>query len=445
MDNAVLVLKPTQDCIDIRISELTMDVNYKNPKKYKTAKYPIRQPRYLTWLIQVLSKIMLIGKEHKVEKINMEGLKPPYLLLSNHMSFVDFEMVSLGTYPHRVNNVVNIDGFYMRAWLLEWIGAICTRKFTTDLHLVKSIRKVLERGDVLCMYPEARYSPAGTTSYLPEALGMLVKKSKVPVVIALHHGNYLHAPFWNFRKKRKVPLYTTFTKLWDPEDLENMSVEEINAGLKEALTYDEYKYQKDNGILITEPYRAEGLNKILYQCPNCKTEHKMSSSGAEIFCEECGKRWYMNEDGSLTANDGNTEFSHIPDWFEWEREQVREEILSGNYHFEDEVEVYSLPRCYKYHPLGFAKLTHDPEHGFVLEGHYREKDYRIQRMPLQTNSLHVEYDFLRIKPFDLVDISTENDSFYCYTSKKDVITKLAFATEEIYKIALEKKRNPEAN
>ena len=101
-----------------------IDVNYKNPKKYKTAKYPIHQPRYLTWLIQVLSKMMLAGKEHKVEKINVEGLKPPYLLLSNHMSFVDFEMVSLCTYPHRVNNVVNIDGFYMRAWLLEWLANV---------------------------------------------------------------------------------------------------------------------------------------------------------------------------------------------------------------------------------------------------------------------------------------------------------------------------------
>ena len=417
-----------------------MDVNYKNPKKYKTAKYPIRQPIYLTWLIQMLSKMMLIGKEHKVEKFNMEGLKPPYLLLSNHMSFVDFELVSLGTYPHRVNNVVNIDGFYMRAWLLEWIGAICTRKFTTDLHLVRSIRKVLERGDVLCMYPEARYSPAGTTSYLPESLGMLVKKSKVPVVVALHHGNYLHSPFWNFRKKRKVPLYTTFTKIWDPEDLEKLSVEEINEGLKKALTYDDYKYQKENGILIKEPYRAEGLNKILYQCPHCKTEHKMSSEGAELFCTECGKRWYLNEDGTLKALEGETEFSHIPDWFEWERAEVRAEIERGEYSFEDDVEVYSLPRCYKYEPLGFGKLTHDPKEGFVLTGHYRGKDYRIQRMPLQTNSLHVEYDFLRIKPFDLVDISTENDSFYCYTTKKDVITKLAFATEEIYKIELEKKR-----
>ena len=417
-----------------------MDVNYKNPKKYNTAKYPIRQPIYLTWLIQMLSKMMLIGKKHKVEKFNMEGLKPPYLLLSNHMSFVDFEMVSLGTYPHRVNNVVNIDGFYMRAWLLEWIGAICTRKFTTDLHLVRSIRKVLDRGDVLCMYPEARYSPAGITSYLPESLGMLVKMCKVPVVVALHHGNYLHSPFWNFRKKRKVPLYTTFTKIWDPEDLEKLSVDEINAGLKDAFKYDDYKYQKENDILITEPYRAEGLNKILYQCPSCKTEHKMESEGADIFCTACGKRWHMNEDSSLTAFEGETEFSHIPDWFEWEREQVRSEIERGEYSFEDDVEVYSLPRCYKYEPLGFAKLKHDPEEGFVLEGHYRGEDYRIQRTPLQTNSLHVEYDFLRIKPFDLVDISTENDSFYCYTSKKDVITKLAFATEEIYKIQLEKKR-----
>ena len=57
---------------------------------------------------------MLTGKKHRVEKIGMEDLKPPYMMLSNHMSFVDFELASLGTYPARVNNVVNIDGYYMR-------------------------------------------------------------------------------------------------------------------------------------------------------------------------------------------------------------------------------------------------------------------------------------------------------------------------------------------
>ena len=175
-----------------------MNVNYKKDKHYKTAKYPIRQPWYLTWLIYILSKIMLTGIERKVEKINMEGLKPPYMILSNHMSFVDFEITATATHPKKVNNVINIDGYYKRAWLLEWIGGICTRKFTTDFHLVKSIKKVLSRGDILCMYPEARYSPYGTTSFLPDSLGGLVKMMKVPVVAVVHRGNYLRAPAWSF-------------------------------------------------------------------------------------------------------------------------------------------------------------------------------------------------------------------------------------------------------
>jgi hypothetical protein len=46
----------------------------------------------------------------------------------------------------------------------------------------------------------------------------------------------------------------------------------------------------------------------------------------------------------------------------------------------------------------------------------------------------VEYGFPHVTPFDCVDISTENDSFYCYPTKENVVTKLAFATEEIYKL-----------
>lgn len=209
-----------------------------------------------------------------------------------------------------------------------------------------------------------------------------------------------------------------------------MTVEEINAALKEAFQYDDYRYQKENGIKITEPYRAEGLHKVLYQCPHCLEEFKMDSQGTELFCTACGKRW--NEDGNLEALSGETEFRHIPDWFQWERTQVRKQIENGTYSFCDEVEVYSLPRVLRYIPLGKARLTHDCENGFVLHGHYRGQDYHIERTPGQTNSLHVEYDFGPLKKQDYVDISTENDSFYCRPSKKNVITKLAFATEELY-------------
>ena len=418
---------------------MNIDVNYRNKRRYNTARYPLHQGKFWTWLIWVLSKCALLGKKYKVEKINMEELKPPYMMLSNHMHFIDFELAAMGTWPHPVSNVVNIDGYVIKGFLLEWIGAICTRKFTNDLPLIKSIHQVLQRGDVLGMYPEARYSPCGTLAFLPDSLGKLVKLNKVPVVAVVHRGNHLYAPFWNFRNKRKVPFHTTLKQILTPEQIKAMSVDEINETLRRELAYDDYRYQKDNNILITEKYRAEGLHKVLYQCPHCKTESKMGSAGSELFCTACGKRWSWREDGYLEALDGETEFDHIPDWFAWERQQVKEQIERGEYSFSDEVEVYSLPRTFRYIPLGKAKITHDAENGFILEGTYRGEKYYIQRMPLQINSLHVEDDFSFLDKADCFDISTENDSFYCVPTYKDCITKLAFATEEIYLRSLAKK------
>ena len=416
------------------------EVNYKNKKRYNTAKYPIRQPRIITWLLKFISKIALHGKEYKIERINVDDLKPPYLMLSNHLYFVDFQLSALANYPHRTNNVANIDGYIKRAWLMNLLGCICTRKFSNDLHLIKSVVKVLKRGDVASIYPEARYSATGFTSFIPDSIGKLAKMCKVPVVVVIHHGNHLHTPFYDFRKERKVPLHTTMTKILTAEEVAILSVDEINDRIKKAFEYDEYQYQKDNHILIKEPYRAEGLHKILYQCPHCLKEGKMNSKGAEIFCEECGKVWTWQEDGYLKANEGETEFDHIPNWYKWQIKNVKEEVESGKYHFEDDVEVYTLPNTNKIHYLGKAKVSHDAINGYILQGHYRNEDYCMIRKPLAANSIQVEYDHVHIKPYDCFVINTEDDTYFIYPSKKNVITKLAIATEEIYKFNLTTKK-----
>ena len=69
-----------------------------------------------------------------------------------------------------------------------------------------------------------------------------------------------------------------------------------------------------------------------------------------------------------------------------------------------------------------------------ISGHYRGKDWQIQRLPAGMNSLHVEYDYCYLRPEDCIDISTENDSFYCYPTKKNAVTKLGFAVEAAYQL-----------
>ena len=88
--------------------------------------------------------------------------------------------------------------------------------------------------------------------------------------------------------------------------------------------------------------------------------------------------------------------------------------------------------------MGNATISHTIDDGFILKGNYRGKDYVIQRSPLQIDGLHVEYDYFRIKRDDCFVINTNSDSFFLYPKKKNVITKLAFATEELF---LYKKNN----
>ena len=64
---------------------------------------------------------------------------------------------------------------------------------------------------------------------------------------------------------------------------------------------------------------------------------------------------------------------------------------------------------------------------------------RIISSTVRPNSLHFEYDYCYLEPLDCVDISTENDSFYCYPkTRENVVTKLAFATEILYERSMNK-------
>ena len=53
----------------------------------------------------------LKNRDFHLEKIDMEGLKPPYLLLVTHSSMVDFNVMVKATHPERINNVMTLEGF----------------------------------------------------------------------------------------------------------------------------------------------------------------------------------------------------------------------------------------------------------------------------------------------------------------------------------------------
>lgn len=399
--------------------------------RFDMARKVERTAWYLRPVIWLLTFPAVFFQNTKIERVGMEGVRPPYLLLCNHNAFYDFSVSSVATFPHRVNYVVAIDGYIGREWLMRKVGCICKRKFTSDLVLVRQLKRVIDNGDIACVYPEARYSLCGTNAVLPESLGKLAKLLGVPVVTLITRGHHVNSPFWNL-KKRGNRTEAKFALTLTANEVKVLPADEINARISEAFVYDDFAWQKAENVRVRMKGRAEGLHKVLYQCPSCKTEYRITSRGNELTCEACGKRWRMDEYGELHAVSGATEFPHIPDWYEWERANVAREVKEGTYRFESAVHVDSLPNAKGYVHLGPGALLHDMT-GFTLRGEYEGEPYEHHWDAASLYSCHIEYEYLG-KFGDCVDLNTLTDTLYIYPEGKDFsVTKLALATEELYR------------
>ena len=404
-----------------------------NFKRFDIFRRPNRPWIILTPIIWLFSIPKAWKHRARIDKTGMpKGLKPPYFLLCNHNSFMDFMIMTKAIFPHRANYVVAIDGFIGMEWLLRAVGGICVRKFVRSVALVKNMLQARDNGDIVVLFPEARYSLCGTTAVLPDSLGKVIRKMNVPTVVLTMHGHHVNSPFWHVGNRKAKPVESEMRLLFTQEETQNLSVDEINTRLTEAFVYDDFAWQKKKGVRIKRANRAEGLHKVLYQCPACHIEYKMTSGKHELRCGHCGKIWEMSELGELCAQSGETEFSHIPDWYEWERANVRREVENGTYSFEARVRVESLPNAKKF--VVFDEpgcLTHNMD-GFTLTGTCEAEPFTLRWTVPSLYSCHIEYDYMGRG--DCVDLNTNDDTFYLFPKGESfAVTKIALATEELYR------------
>lgn len=79
-------------------------------KHYDFSRRPRKPSKFWMALCRVFAiKPRLKGIPVTVEKIGMEGVKPPYLLLATHSSMLDFPLMYTAVAPYDANNVVAID------------------------------------------------------------------------------------------------------------------------------------------------------------------------------------------------------------------------------------------------------------------------------------------------------------------------------------------------
>lgn len=400
-------------------------------------KKPIRASRLLQAVIRFisipgLSKVRFTYSFPDKEKIKGK----PCLILMNHSCFLDMMIANRVLYPKRYNIVSTTDAFVGLAPIMRWLGCIPTTKFVPDLRLLKNIKYMLKaKNTSVLMYPEAGYSFDGRATALPDTLGALVKSLGVPVVFVKTEGAFIHNPLYNELQKRKVKVSATASVLFTEEQLKEHTAEALDAAIKQAFSFDSFRWQYDNKVEVAESFRADGLERILYKCAACGAEGKTCGKGTALVCNACGKRYELDTYGRLQAVEGETEFAHIPDWFEWQRSCVRTEIESGTYSLECPVDIGMLVNSKAVYMVGNGKLTHGAD-GFTLTGCDGKLSYT--QPPLASYSLNADYYWYEMG--DIISIGTAKCLYYCFPPKGTPVAKARLATEELYKMHRRGKR-----
>lgn len=426
-------MKSDSDSVKGQYNHRLAGVNISDFPRYDFVSRIKPQARYLTPIAWAMSFPDTWKHATKITR-DLRGVKPPYILLCNHNSFLDFKVLTAAIFPRRANYVVALDGFIGREWIMRLVGCIAKRKFVSDAQVIRQIAGLLAQQQIVVLYPEARYSHVGTNSVLPESFGKMLHHLKVPVVTLMCHGHHVDQPAWNL-KSRGTKTSAELSLLLTREEVAAFSPAEILEKVYERMAFDDFAWRRDNRVEVAAEDRAEELHRVLYQCPHCRAEYRMASSGHLLKCEACGKTWQMDHYGVLQATSGETEFSHVPDWYEWQRANVRAEVTDGSYGMVCEVLIDSLPDSAGFVPMGKGTFRHDMN-GIVLRGEHNGQTFEVVKPVESLYSIHVEYNYSDRRR-DCVDISTLDDTYYAYPLTPDAsVTKISLAVEELYKLKM---------
>ena len=261
-------------------------------------KKPLKPSRFLATVVRIASAPTFWKTKfsYTTERMELVG-DQPCLILMNHSSFTDMKLAFGIFYPRRFGIVTSVDAMSgILGKLMRFLGCTPTHKYVTDVTLIQDIEYMLKTNKTsVLMYPEAGYSFDGRVTTLPRKMGILMKRLGVPVVTVITQGAFARDPLYNMLQIRDVKVSAHVKCLATAEEIKQKSVAELDALLDDAFSFDNFAWQRDNKVSIDVPFRADGLHRILYKCPECGTENRMEGKGIHLTCHACGKQWTMDE------------------------------------------------------------------------------------------------------------------------------------------------------
>lgn len=259
-----------------------------------------------------------------LEDEHTRTLRPPLVILPNHVNFWDPFLVGL-TMPYPIYYVAadgNFRSTLMRL-LLPLAGAIPKAKARNDMESIRVLQALIARREAVVLFAEGQRNWDGVSRPVMSGTDKLVRLLGAPVLAVRLRGAYLATPRWA-RNLRRGPVIVEKELILTREDLRSLPLDAIRQRIDAAITVNETDWQRGSGFLYHSRRRAEHLEWAIFHCPSCGADGSIRSTGNEFYCTECGETHWIAPSGRLYRRDPAIGFTgpRVPDLHAWNLRQL---------------------------------------------------------------------------------------------------------------------------
>lgn len=381
-------------------------------------------------LAQMLSGIIakLIFK-NKLIRNELKGKKGPLVVVCNHQAALDFTTL-IGASKEPQTFVVS-DSFYNTLPFkkaMNKLGVIPKQQFQTSIKEISMMRKTVKQDGILTFYPAGLMCEDGLSTPIPNSTYDFLQWLNADVYAARVYGTYFCTPKWS-SKIRPGKTYLDVYKIIDKDELQSMSVEQIQKRVDGALLFDAYRDQEKYLVKYHGGDNVEGLENVLYICPHCKKEFTIRVKNKNnLYCTECGFAHKSDKCGFL-HNTGTTteEFRYVSDWSLWIQETIQKQMESGELtELSSNAWIQTIDyKKAKYVTVGYATIKLTPEK-FIIDG-----PINCKRQHLEIPITH--FASLPFKPGCRIEIQHNKTTYRCLLDKSELSMKFVDMVEVYYK------------
>ena len=255
------------------------------------------------WLIGML--IIRPWYRVKVEGVDNIPHNKPFLIVSNHECYLDPFLFAIFV-PYEIKFVTTADIFttHLMRFLLKGTGSFPMRRHKQDLKSIRTMIRMIKKGQVVCIFPEGGRSTDGSPLPILKETLKLIQHCKVPILPVHLDGAYEIGPRWapNRRRGKVTASFKPLIPLETQSDLKDLEHQ-----IKTQIFAEEKIFRPVKSRAITR-----GMEHLLWACYKCHTRNSIEViSGHSVKCNHCNTEWLVANDYSLKTSTEKESISSI--------------------------------------------------------------------------------------------------------------------------------------